>query len=273
MTLDYLDNDNIYVFRNIEPIYTKKIKKNFFRTIEEQVKTGDCAVYTVNEDYITPRLRIEVICGDNVTAKDIKIFAANVRGYWETLNLPDEQRMNVWRKAKKLYNAQQTRMQEPQYWSDKLKELKKQKQQAVKTFVDDILDVLNNTEFLPAKDWDAWYDSSSQMHFYGDVAPYIYKIKRYGYTICYYEGNKQMIINDKDEKKSILFILPNINYTQAQTFISVCKRLRKLKQQQRLHTSGQKDLDKSITDAKNRYDKAKQTNPVSGSNEFIQKIR
>lgn len=275
MTLDFLDNNNIYVFRYVEPIYTKKIKTTFFKTIEEQIKIGDTAVYIVKEDYITPRLWIKVTCGDNVTAKDIKIFIANIRGYWKTLNLSDEQRMNVWHKAKKLYNAQQTKMQEPQYWRDELRKIKKQKQQAIEKFIDDILDVLDSTEFLSAKDWDVWYGPKDNMCFYGYEAPYIYKIERYGYTICYYEESKQMIINDIDngDKKPILYILPNMTYTQTQKFVYICKRLRKLKEQQTHHIYEQENLNKSIVHAKKQYNEAKRTNPVFGCSDFIQKIK
>ena len=273
MVSDVFNNTNIYVFRDEEPIYTKNIKKRFFKTIEKQIESGTKAIYTVKENYITPLLRIEVVCKDKVTAKDIEIFTADIRGYREQPNLSDEQRMATWRKAKELYNTQQTKMQEPQYWCNKLEELKKQKHQATEKFVDDILNVLYNTEFLPGTDWDARYYSSSDMCFYGYSAPYIYEIKRYGYEICYYEEHKQITILNNDEKKSILFVLPDISYTQAKKFISVCKSLYKLKTQQRLLVDKQKDLEKSITNAKKRYDEAKQTNHISGRDEFIQKIR
>ena len=269
MISDIFNNNNIYVFRDEKPIYTKILKNVFLKTIEEQVKSGTKAIYTVKEDYITPRLRIEVICKDHVTAKDIEIFVADIRGCWKQPDLSDEQRMDIWLKAKELYNTQQTKMQEPQYWCNKLKELNKQKHQATEKFVDNILNVLCNTEFLPKKDWNADYYSSSKTN----TTPYIYEIERYGYKICYYSEYKKITILNNDEKKSILFVLPDINYSQAQKFISIFKSLYELKMQYIRFVNKQKDLNRSITDEKKRYDAARQINHLPGRDEFIQKIK
>jgi len=139
---------DVIVYRYVEPRYVDITRKIFFREKTIKVQDGECAIYVVKRDYVSPILKVCVVCGDNVTAQDISVFNGVVDPkYWTKMNLSDQEKIETWREVKNLYETEQKKRQEPNYWKKKLENIRNQTQQQKDVLIKEILDMLCNVHF------------------------------------------------------------------------------------------------------------------------------
>lgn len=252
------DNEikDITISRHIEPRYIIITKKRLFRTKEEKVQDGSWAVYIVKKDYIHSVLRVVIECNKDVIADIIQVDDGVVKpGYWTTLNLSDQEKIAVYKEVKKLYEEEQKKKQEPEYWKEKIENAKICGQQQKYAFVNEILNMLRNVRFSH-QDWDAG-DLHEQGHM-GDVgapAHLGYYIEAYGFLFSYYEEKNTLTINQTvNGVKKLILVVNYISDNQADDFIAICRQLHKLHMDQVFARSEKGDREKAAKERKAKYE-------------------
>lgn len=253
------DNElkDITISRHTEPRYIIITKKRLFRTKEEKVQDGSWAVYIVKKNYIHSVLRVVIECNKDVSADIIQVDDGVVNpGYWTTLNLSGQEKIGVYKEVKKLYEEEQKKKQEPEYWKEKIENAKICGQQQKYAFVNEILNMLRNVRFSHHD----WYggDLHEQGH-EGDVgapAHLGYYIEAYGFLFSYYEEKNTLTINQTvNGVEKLILVVNYISDNQADNFIAICRQLHKLHMERASARSEKEDQEKTINERKAKYDK------------------
>lgn len=251
------DNElkNITVSRHIEPRYITK--KKFFGIKTEEVQDGAWAIYIVKKDYIHSLLRVVIECDKDITPDIIQAYDGVVSPeYWTKLNLSDQEKIEVWKEIKKLYEDEQKKKQEPEYWKEKIENARIQGQQQQTAFVNEILNMLRGVQF---SNKDFYASTICERGHEGDVgAPALlgYCIEAYGFLFSYYREKSTLTVNQTiDGGKKLILVVNYINNNQADDFIAICLDLRNLQRQRMSAKYEKEEQEKTINERKAKYDK------------------
>ena len=251
------DNElkNITVSRHIEPRYITK--KKFFGIKTEEVQDGAWAIYIVKKDYIHSLLRVVIECDKDITPDIIQAYDGVVSPeYWTKLNLSDQEKIEVWKEIKKLYEDEQKKKQEPEYWKEKIENARIQGQQQQTAFVNEILNMLRGVQF---SNKDFYASTIRERGHEGDVgAPALlgYCIEAYGFLFSYYREKSTLTVNQTiDGGKKLILVVNYINNNQADDFIAICLDLWNLQRQRMSAKYEKEEQEKTINERKAKYDK------------------
>ncbi len=267
------DLKDITVSRNVKPRYKDIIIKNFLKKKIERIQDGELAIYIVKKGYICDVLKVEVVCGDNVTAQDVSVFDGVINPeYWTRLNLSDQEKMKTWHEVKNLYKTEQRKRQEPEYWQEKLKNAKFQGQKQKFGFIEDVLNILRQVRFSDQY-WDA-YDICEQGH-EGDVGAPAYLgccIEAKGCKFSYYSDKKTMTVRKIANEELLLVVV--MDPRQAEDFCAICEDLKKLSIQRYHAILERKEIEKRTKELQQQYEKIEQENQrqVAINNSFLKNL-
>lgn len=251
------DLKDITISRYTEPRYITVKKKRLFRTKEEKVRDGSWAVYIVKKNYIHSVLRVLIECNKGVTPDIIHVYDGVVSPeYWTKLNLSGQEKIAVYTEVKELYETEQKKKQEPEYWKEKVENAKICGQQQKYAFVNEILNMLRNVRFSH-QDWYA--DDIYEQGHEGDVGAPAHLgccIKAYGFVFSYYTEKNTLAINQTvDGIKKLILVVNYIKDNQANEFIAICRNLEELQMNQMSARYKKEEQEKTINERKAKYDK------------------
>ena len=260
MLKELLNTENlkdITVSRQCKPRYVDVIRKKFFRTKTERVQDGTYAIYIVKRDYIYSVLKVAVVCGNDVHAADIQVFDGMVSPeYWIQKNLSDQEKMATWREVKQLYEAEQQKKQEPEYWKEKIENAKICGQQRKDAFVNEILNMLRNVCFSN-QNWSG-RDIREQGH-EGDVGAPAHLgccIEAYGFLFSYYKEKNTLTVNQTvDGVKKLVLVINYIRDSQARDFIKISEKLQRLQSQRACAQYEKEEQEKTVREYKEKFDR------------------